>query len=40
MIDGKQYVGIAAGMEGAILQIKRGPAAVVIYCLPLQTGKQ
>ena len=39
MIDGKQYVGVAAGMEGAIMQIKSGPAAVVIYSLPLQTGK-
>ena len=39
MIDGKQYVGVAAGMEGAIMQIKSGPAAVAIYSLPLQTGK-
>ena len=30
MVDGKQYVGVAAGMEGAIMQIKSGPAAVVI----------
>ena len=39
MIDGKQYVGVAAGMEGAIMQIKSGPAAVAIYSLRLQTGK-
>lgn len=39
MIDGKQYVGVAAGMDGAIMQIKSGPATVAIYSLPLQTGK-
>ena len=36
MIDGKQYVGVAAGMEGVIMQIKSGPAAVVIYALLVQ----
>ncbi len=40
MINGKQYVGVAAGMEGAIMQIKSGPASVVIYALPLQSGKR
>jgi len=35
-IDGKQYVAVAAGMEGAIMQTKSGPAAVVIYALPTQ----
>lgn len=36
LIDGKQYVAVAAGMKGEILQTESGPANVVIYALPSQ----
>jgi len=34
LINGKQYVAVAAGMQGEILQTQSGPANVVIYALP------
>lgn len=34
MVDKKQYVAVAAGMKGDIMQTQSGPAAVVIYALP------
>jgi len=34
VVDGKQYVAVAAGMKGEIMQTDSGPAAVVIYALP------
>ena len=38
MVEGKQYVAIAAGMKNWILQTESGPASVVIYALPSPTG--
>jgi hypothetical protein len=37
MVEGKQYVAIAAGMKNWILQTESGPASVVIYALPSPT---
>ena len=34
MVQGRQYVGVAAGMKGDILKTDSGPATVVIYALP------
>jgi alcohol dehydrogenase (cytochrome c) len=34
MVDGRQYVGVAAGMKADILKTESGPANVVIYALP------
>lgn len=34
LVDGKQYVAVAAGMKGDILKTESGPARVVIYALP------
>jgi alcohol dehydrogenase (cytochrome c) len=39
-INGKQYVAIAAALEGANIQTATGPPSVVIYSLPAQGGKQ
>lgn len=38
LVDGKQYVAVAAGMKGEILKTDSGPANVVIYSLPTQTA--
>jgi alcohol dehydrogenase (cytochrome c) len=38
MVEGKQYVAVAAGMKNWILQTESGPASVVIYALPSATG--
>ena len=39
MVEGKQYVAVAAGMNNWIMQTKSGPASVVIYALPSPAGQ-
>jgi alcohol dehydrogenase (cytochrome c) len=34
LVQGRQYVAVAAGMKGDILKTESGPATVVIYALP------
>ncbi|MCE5185752.1 MAG: PQQ-binding-like beta-propeller repeat protein [Planctomycetaceae bacterium] len=36
LIDGKQYVAVAAGMKNGLMKVSSGPAAVVLYSLPEQ----
>ena len=40
LIDGKQYVAVAAGMNNAIMGTKSGPASVVLYTLPGKKTKR
>jgi len=34
MVAGRHYIAVASGMKNAIMQMRSGPAAVVIYALP------
>jgi alcohol dehydrogenase (cytochrome c) len=39
LVNGIQYVAVAAGMKGYILKTESGPANVVIYALPTRTAR-